>query len=110
MSMLGAIMRWSSFRRNRNFWDWVRDSYPESELRKLVEEATDCSLIELFSPFENEPASLGGLGRDNRRRTVKALMGRYGSEICDCCLGAGGYDPEQGRIGIRCLSKLDLAS
>ncbi len=36
-------------------------------------------------------------------------MSRYGLEIWSCCLGAGGYDPDEGRVGVACLSKLDLA-
>lgn len=107
--MLEFLARWISFRRNVNFWDWVRNSYSENELRRLVDEATDCSLIEIFNPFDNATMNLSKFGWESRRNTVKALMNRYGTEIWHCCLGAGGYDPDEGRVGIRCLSKLDLA-
>ncbi len=107
--MLRAFARWRSFRRNVNFWDWVRDSYSGEELRRLVSEATDCSLIEIYNPFDNTSMNLSGFGWEDRRTTVKALLKRYDSEIWSCCLGAGGYDPDLGTVGIRCLSKLDLA-
>ncbi len=107
--MLGVLARWSSFRRNTNFWDWVRDSYSEQELRRLAKEATDCSLIEIYNPTDNATMNLSRFGWEERRNTVKALMNRYGSEIWSCCLGAGGYDADEGRVGIRCLSRLDLA-
>jgi hypothetical protein len=108
--MLEALARWSSFRRNPNFWDWVRDAYSREELRRLVSEATDCSLIEIYNPLDNATMGLSRFGWETRRSTVKSLMKRYGSEIWSCCLGAGGYYPDEGKVGISCLSKLDLAS
>lgn len=107
--MLKVLARWSSFRRNVNFWDWVRDSYSDKELRRLVAEATDCSLIEIYNPFDHSAMNMSKFGWEDRRQTVKALMSRYGREIWSCCLGAGGYDPDEGKVGIECLAKLDLA-
>jgi hypothetical protein len=106
--MIESLTRWNSFRRNVNFWDWVKDTYSEKELRWLTSGATDCSLIETFNPLDNR-LNLREFGPEVRRDTTKMLMKRYGDEIWSCCLGAGGYDPDSGRLGIQCLSRLDLA-
>jgi len=105
--MFEFLVAWGRFRRYANFWDWVRRSYSDEELRRLAREATDCSLIEVYDPFDN--TNLSRFGWENRRAVVRQLIKRYGNEIWSCCLGAGGYDPDTGKVGIQCLSKLDLA-
>jgi hypothetical protein len=107
--MLDALNCWVSFRRNANFWDWVRDTYSDQELEGLTKEATDCSLIRPYNPFGDETMNTFGVGEDLMRTTVKRLIKRYGDEIWSCCLGAGGYDPDEGTLGLKCLSKLNLA-
>jgi hypothetical protein len=49
-----------------------------------------------------------GFAQELKRKTVKRLMKRYGDEIVSCCMGAGGYDADLGRTGVKCLSDLDL--
>lgn len=104
--MIDSIKWFLSLRRNINFWDWVRDTYSFEDLKLLEKEATDCSLIRPYNPFAEV-----FVGRKNSmRKTTKRLMKRYGDEIIDCCLGAGGYDIDKGIVGLNCLSNLDLAS
>lgn len=103
--MINSIKWWISFRKNCNFWDWVRDAYTHEELQRLMNESTDCSLIRPYNPFADVFISEKGM----LRKTTTRLMKRYGDEIWSCCLGAGGYDPQKGSVGLECLSKLDLA-
>lgn len=107
--MLDTLNWWRSFRRNASFWDWVRDTYSDGELEHLSKEATDCSLITEFNPLGDGSIGQFSAGEDIRRKLVKKLLKRYGSEIWSCCLGSGGYDPDAGHVGLACLSKLDLA-
>lgn len=107
--MLDELNWWRSFRRNVNFWDWVRDTYSDNELKRLSEEATDCSLIRPYNPFGDATMDQFAVGEGIQRKTVQRLMKRYGDEIWTTCLGAGGYDPEKGPLGLKCLSKLELS-
>ena len=104
--MIDWIVQWASFRKNVNFWDWVRDSFSEAELRKIADEVTNVDLIRPYDPFGNSASELRDIAD---RKTIRRLLRRYGTEIWSCCLGAGGYDPDKGLLGIRCLSNLDLA-
>ncbi len=104
--MIDSIVQWGSFRRNANFWDWVRDSFSETELSELATEVTKVDLIRPYDPFDNSASELRNIAD---RKTTERLLRRYGTEIWSCCLGAGGYDPDRGVLGIRCLSSLDLA-
>lgn len=74
--MLEFLARWSSFRRNVNFWDWVRNSYSDKELQRLVNEATDCSLIEIYNPLDNATMSLNKFGWENRREFSRQEFSR----------------------------------
>ncbi len=107
--MFDAVQWWISFNRNANFWDWVRDTYSDEDLKKLTTEATDCSLINPYDPLGDYTMEQHRYSEELMRKTVKRLMKRYGDEIWSCCLGAGGYDAERGRFGLECLVKLDLA-
>jgi hypothetical protein len=110
-------LRWrSSLKRNVNFWDWVRDTYSDEELKGLMTEATECSLIlPAFDPYSDNVEVHGRIHtleeytQELVRKTAKRLMKRYGDDIWQCCLGAGGYDPDEGKVGLKCLSGLDLA-
>ena len=104
--MIESIRWFLSLRRNVNFCDWVRDTYSFDELKQLAIEATDCSLCRPYNPFAD---SFKGQ-KDLTRKTTKRLMKRYGNEILNCCLGAGGYDVDLGFVGLKCLSNLDLAT
>ncbi len=69
--MLKFLTRWSSFRRNVNFWDWVRDSYSDKDLRRLVAEATDSSLLEIYNPFDHSTMNMSRFGWEDRRTNRK---------------------------------------
>jgi hypothetical protein len=107
--VLNSLNWWLSFRRNANFWDWVRGTYSDDDLRGLIEEATDCSLINPYDPFGDSSWNQFTFGEETRRKTVQRLMKRYGDEIWSCCLGAGDYDPDKGCVGLKCLSRLKLS-
>jgi len=107
--MIEALYRWIGFRRNSNFWTWVRNTHSHDELVELARDATDCCLIDPYQPFGNETMAQHTWRRDDLRKNAAALMRRYGDEIWSCCLGAGGYSSEKGNIGVKCLAKLDLA-
>lgn len=99
-------LKWKlSFQRNANFWDWMRDTYSNKELRRLQTEATDCSLVRGWNSFSHEPES----NESAMREVVVKLMARYGSEIWGICLGAGGQGNEGGPSGLACLARLDRA-
>jgi len=102
MEMLDALNWWRSFRRNANFWDWVRDTYSDEELARLTHEATDCTLIRPLDWLHSEG--------DLTRKTVRRLIERYGTEIWGCCIAAGGADPEKQLFALESLSKLSLAT
>lgn len=104
--MIDSIKWFFSLRRNVNFWDWVRDTYSFEDLKLLEKEATDCSLIRPYNPL----AEVYVGRKDLMRKTTKRLMRRYGDEILDCCLGAGGYNADLGITGLKCLSNLELSS
>jgi hypothetical protein len=97
------------FSKNANFWDWVKDTYTEAELKRLATETTDTSLIALYDPFGDRSWAQQQQDQHVRRKTVKRLLKRYGDEIWSACLGVGGYDPDKGVVGLQCLAKLDLA-
>lgn len=107
--MFESLRWWLSTKKNANFWDWVRDTYSDDELRKLTTEATHCSLIRPYVPFGDSSSEANDCGEEITRKTIRRLIKRYGNEIWSCCLGAGSYDPDTGRIGIKCLAGLDLA-
>jgi hypothetical protein len=52
--MLDALNWWRSFRKNPNFWDWVRDTYSDEELVRLTQEATDDTLIHGYDPSDGD--------------------------------------------------------
>jgi hypothetical protein len=107
--MLDAFALWWSFRKNANFWDWIKDTYNDDQLRQLSKEATDCNLAESYDPLGEQMADQFMREKHIRRKFVKRLLRRYGYEIWDCCLGAGGLESVQDNP-LHCLSKLDLAS
>jgi hypothetical protein len=109
MGMIDSIKWWLSFRRNVNFWDWTKDTYSADELHRLATEPTDCSLINPYDPTAE--LTLDQQERDEaiRQETARRLYRRYGDEIWEICLGAGGYDPDRGPTGVICLGKLDLS-
>ena len=103
---MGNWFKWKlSFHHNANFWDWMRDTYSRDELRRLIDEATDSSLIRESNPFSHEPAPSESIMRE----TVSKLMSQYGNEIWGICLGAGGQGAEDGPAGLVCLARLDRA-
>lgn len=79
--MIEALYRWISFRRNSNFWTWVRNTHSHDELVELAKEATDCSLIDPYQPFGDETMAQHSWMRDDLRKNVVGLMRRYGDEI-----------------------------
>lgn len=107
--MLDALEWWRSFRRNPNFWDWVRDVYSDEELVRLTQEATDCRLGQQYEPFGEHFGLADPFGETTTEQTTRRLMKKYGSEIWWCCLGATGFGPEN-KNALECLSKLSLAS
>jgi hypothetical protein len=107
--MFESLRWWVSLRRNVNFWDWVRDTYSDEGLRRLATEACDCSLINPYDPFGDSTLNQHHYYEELMRNTVKRLMNRYGDEIWSCCLGASGYDPEAGKMGLQCLANTELA-
>jgi hypothetical protein len=107
--MIESIRWWFSFRRNANFGNWVKDTYSLNELKRLIVEATDVSLINPYNPFGDHSVNQHQKNEELRRTTTRRLMNRYGEEIWGICLGLGGYNPDQGPIGLSCLTKLDLA-
>jgi hypothetical protein len=109
MGMIDSINWWRSFRRNANFWDWMKDTYSGSKLQRLAAEATDCSLVNLYDPTADLMLEQQERDKTLRRKTTRRLYRRYGDEIWSICLGAGGYDPDRGPTGVLCLGKLDLA-
>lgn len=48
-------------------------------------------------------------GEEIRRKTVRRLLKRYGEEIWSYCMDAGGYDPDNGPMGLNCLTGLELS-
>lgn len=109
MKILDAFEWWRSFRRNPNFWDWVRDVYSDEELVRLTQEATDSRLGQQFDPFCEHYEPFDPFQETTTAKATRRLMKRYGSEIWDCCLGAAGFGPENPNA-FECLSKLPLAS
>jgi hypothetical protein len=107
--MLDALEWWRSFRRNPNFWDWVRDVYSDEELLRLTQEATDCSLGQQFDPSGEHFEPFDPFRETTTAEAIRRLMKRYGSEIWDCCLGAAEFSRENPNA-LECLSKLRLAS
>ncbi len=107
--MIEALHRWLSFRKSPNFWSWVRNNHSHNELVEIARDATDCSLIDPYQPFGDETMAQHTWRIDDLRKNVAVLMRRYGDEIWNCCMGAGGYDAEKGNTGVQCLAKLDLA-
>jgi len=94
--MFESLRWWLSTKRNVNFWDWVRDTYSDDELKKLRIDATHCSLIRPYAPFGDSSLEAHDYGEEITRKTVSRLIKRYGDEIWSCCLGAGGYDSDVG--------------
>src|ERR1035438_3624893 len=102
--MFKSLNWWISFRRNVNFWDWVRDTYSDEDLRQLADESTDCSLINSYNPMGDSTWDQFTFEEDVRRKTVQKLIKRYGNEIWSCCLGAASPDPGNVRAGLSYLS------
>jgi len=109
MGMIDSIRWWLSFKRNVNFWDWMKDTYSGEELRGLATEATDCGLINPYDPTGDRTLDQQERDETIRRKTAHRVYRRYGDEIWSICLGAGGYDPDHGPTGVICLGKLELA-
>src|SRR5258708_18830358 len=106
--MLDAFEWWRSFRRNPNFWDWVRDVYSDEELMRLTQEAANCSLGQQYDPFGEHFGRTGPFGETTSAKATRRLMRKYGSEIWWCCLGSVGFGPEN-QNALACLSKLSLS-
>ncbi len=107
--MFESLRWWLSQKRNVNFWDWIRDTYSDEELRSLATEATDCNLMNPYDPFGDYTLNQYYYSEGLIRNNVRRLMKRYGDDIWWCCLGASGYDAEPGKVGLKCLAGLDLA-
>lgn len=109
--MFTSLQWWFSFRRNPHFWDWMKEQYTVEELQALVKEATDCSLLRPYNPMDEVfLTSNNGKSREaNITETSHRLFNRYQDDIWSICLGAGGYDADNGLTGLACLAKLTLS-
>jgi len=107
--VVDSIRWWFSLRRNANFWDWVRSTYSERDLRRLVCESTDASLIRSYDPLGDQTIGQYVAAESLLKLTAQRLIRRYGDEIWGACLGAGGHDPGRGLTGLMCLASLPLA-
>jgi hypothetical protein len=105
--MFETIRWWFSFRRNVNFWDWMKDTYSLHDLKRLANEATDCNLQEGWNPLGNQSIDQFIASYDLGRKTTKRLYRRYGGDIWHICLGA--YDNAKDGNLIHALSRLELA-
>jgi hypothetical protein len=106
--MIDSLRWWLSFQRNPNFWDWVEDTYSVEELRRLVSEATDCTLIRPYNPFGDRYYSRTGKPEGVAlTETVRRLYKRYRGDIWRTCLGAGGQSAPSGPLGLKSLAQLD---
>ena len=108
MSILNSFSWWLSFRKSANFQQWVRDTYPPDELRGLVEEVTDVSLVRLEELMSDRTVARQRGSETLLKQTTERLIRRYGDEIWTACLRAGGYNPGMGTIGLDCLARLPL--
>jgi hypothetical protein len=96
------FIRWRlSFRRNKDFLKWMKETYSIEELERLTVEATDSCLVLTSSEF------MTFLSETPLRKATRRLYKQYASDIWSLCLGAGGYDVDKGVTGLKCLSKLD---
>lgn len=109
MGMINSFKWWMSFRRNVNFWDWMKNTYSSEELHHLAIEATDCCLINPYDITAEFKLDQNERNEAIRRETTHRIYRRYGDEIWSICLGEGGYDADSSRTGMICLGKLDLA-
>jgi hypothetical protein len=103
--MFETVKFFFELRRYPNFWDWLRATNSREILTQLTAEATDCALIRPWSPFADTFVG-SGLKFEDR---VNMIYKRFGGEIWDICLGAGGYG-EHGSFGLECLARLPLQS
>lgn len=104
--MIEKARLYLKFGKHANFWDWVRASYSRKELGRLVEGATDCSLIRPWNPFSD---TFIGKPGESLETLIHDLYAYFGREIWSACLGAGHYDPYKGPLGITCIASLDLS-
>jgi hypothetical protein len=88
--MLGAVRWWFSLQRNANFGDWVKATYSPTELKRLVEAATDTDLLRPFNPFGDATWAQHYRSELLLRRTTSRLYERYGPEIWSACFRAAG--------------------
>jgi len=105
--MLETIRWWFSFRRNVNFWDWMKDNYSPPDLKRLANEATDCNLHEGWDPLGDQSMDQFIGSYELRRKTAKRLYGRYGADIWHVCLGV--CDNTKDENLLHGLSRLELA-
>ena len=111
MSWVAALADWWWRLGNPgNFYDWVRATYSRAELETLAREATNASIVNLWEAFTDVTWDQHRNREAGWRRTVARLIRRYGGEIWPICMGAGGYDPENGPTGLICLARLDRAA
>jgi hypothetical protein len=106
--MLESLRWWMSLHRNRSFLAWMQDTYSTDELRRLVSEATDCSLTQPYSPFADRYYTRTGRPMGEvLSEVVHRLYKRYHSDIWGLCLEAGGHYTDSGPFGLESLAQLD---
>jgi hypothetical protein len=107
-AMIESLHWWLSLHRNSNFWAWMEDTYSVEELRRLISEATDCSLIRRYDPLADQYYSRKGKPEQVvLTETVRRLYRRYHADIWSICLDAGGHFAESGPFGLESLARLD---
>jgi hypothetical protein len=104
-----SLQWWLTFRRNKTFWSWVRDTYTDQELSTLASEATDTPLYRPWDPWADPSHDPTSESERTLRSLSNALLGRYGTDIWSICLRAGGHDPEHKSTGMSCIATLDYA-
>jgi hypothetical protein len=109
--MFKTIRQYYKLKSYANFWDYVRDrdNFSVDELQNLVDSITDCSLIRPWNPLGDRYFIDGKPSGQVLEETIHALYKRFSIEIWSACLGAGGYDAENGPCGLSCLAKLELS-
>jgi hypothetical protein len=93
MTFIASLRWWWSLQQNHNFWDWVRNTYPQEDLRDLSRMTFERKKLpeDFWWRGSYEPGYGGNM--ESRRQVVVRLLGRYQSEIWSACIGAGGYRP-----------------
>jgi hypothetical protein len=110
--MIKAIRRYFKLKRYANFWDYLRDSnnFSTEDLQDLVASVTDCSLIRPWNPFGDRYFIDGKPSGQALEEAISELYKHFSGDIWQACLGAGGYDVENGLTGLSCLATLNLSS